>query len=95
MKPVAGSTWMKPVLHEAVRCEYDRGVANCPVKTVSSVAPRAELVLDLMTISVNYLDVSVTWVCVNRLDFAAEAVASRTLGARPESRDNLPQDLIE
>ena len=95
MKPIAGSTCTKPVLHEAVGCEYDRGVANCSVENAFSVIPPAELILDLMSMSVDYLDVSVTRVSVNRLDLTVEAVAGRTLGARSESRDNLPQDLVE
>ena len=95
MKPVASSTWTKPVLHEAVRREYDGGVATRSVKTAFSVASPAELILDLMTMSVDYLDVSVAWLCINRLDLTAEAVAGRTLGARSECRDNLPEDLIE
>ena len=78
MKPVAGATWMKPILHEAVRREYDRGLANCSVETASSVVGPAELILDLMPITVERLDLSMAWVGVNRLDLAAEAVAGRT-----------------
>ena len=78
-----------------MRREYDRGVANLSVETASLVVAPAELILNLMSMSVDYLDVSVTWVCVNRLDLTVEAVAGRTLGARSESRDNLPQDLVE
>jgi hypothetical protein len=38
---------MKPVLREAVRREYDRGIVNCSVEAAPSVAAPTELILDL------------------------------------------------
>ena len=70
MKPVAGSTGMKPVLHEAVRREYNRGVENCSVETAASITAPAKLILDLMPIIIENVEPSMVRVCVDRLDLA-------------------------
>ena len=86
---------MKPVLHEAVRREYDGGAANCSVEVVASIAVPAELILDLMPVIVEHVELSMARVCVGCLDFAAPAIAGGTFGVRSETRYNLPKDLVE
>ena len=95
MKPVAGSARMKPVLHEAVRREYDGGVANCSVEVAASIAVPAELTLDLAPVIIEHVELSMAWVCVDCLDFAAPAIASGPFGARSETRYNLAKNLVE
>jgi len=95
MKPVARSTRMKPVLHEAMCREYDCGVANCSIETVASVAEPTELVLDLMSVTVDHFQLSTAWICVNRLNFTAVAVTGGTFGARSEPWYNLAENLVE
>jgi hypothetical protein len=95
MKPVAGSTRMKPVLDEAVRREYDRGIANCSVETAASITAPAKLILDLMPIIIENLELSMAWVCVDRLDLAAPAIAGGTFGARSKTRYNFPKNFVE
>jgi hypothetical protein len=86
---------MEPVLHETVRCEYDCGVASRYVKAAAGAATPAELTLDLMAIIVEHLELSMVWVCVDRLDFAAAAIAGGMFGARSEARYSLPVNLVE
>src|SRR5438477_4124731 len=95
MKPVPGSAGMEPVLHETVRREYDCGVTNCFIKTASSTIAPAEPTLDLMPIIVEDLELSMAWVCVDRLDFAAPAIAGGMFGARSEAGYSLPVNLVE
>jgi hypothetical protein len=95
MKPVPGSTRMKPVLHETVRCEYDCGVASCYVKAAAGDATPAELTLDLMPIIVEHLELSMVWVYVDHLDFAAAAIAGGIFGTRSEARYSLPVNFVE
>jgi hypothetical protein len=95
MKPVAGSTGMKPVLHEAVRREYDRGVAKSSVETAASIAAPAELTVNLMPMMVENLELSMAGLCVDRLDLTAVATAGGTFRARSEARYNLPENLVE
>ena len=78
MKPVAGPAWMKPVLHEAVRREYDSGVANCSIEIPPTPT---ELILELMPVTVDHFELSTAWICVNRLNFAAVAVTGGAFGA--------------
>jgi hypothetical protein len=95
MKPVPGSAGMEPVLHETVRREYDCGVASCYVQAAAAGATPAELTLDLMPIIVEDLELSMAWVCVDRLDFTAVAIAGGMFGARSEVRYDLAANLVE
>jgi hypothetical protein len=48
-----------------------------------------------MPIIVEDFELSMAWVCVDRLDFAAAAIAGGIFGARSEARYNLPTNLVE
>jgi hypothetical protein len=83
---------MEPVLHDAVRREYDSGVANGSIEILP--AP-TELILELMPVTVDRFELSTAWICVNCLNFTAVAVTGGAFGASSKARYHVPENLVE